>query len=696
MSAPLSGARQARPSWFRRLSAGATARQLSAFVVPGPDVARARGLDLEAAGLEIADTPRHASVLVLMGEVPEGLKKAAAVAYAQMPRPRAIFAIGVNDISPLPAPDVSISLGQETLAEGVAQLRRTFAENAFGVEVAEFDVEAVRTETEYICPMHPEVVRGESGSCPICGMDLVPREAAAGGMNHGDGNHGHMDHEGINHADMDHGNAGRDHESHGADEIQSGDGAGEHEATGHDGHVGMDHDAAEHRNDQTATQYTCPMHPEVESDVPGSCPKCGMDLVPREGNAKEAEAPDEYASGEARSHAGMEHEGTSESQGSHGSMNHGHTDHGEHQGHSDRSGDHTPHGGHDHMDHGKMGFMSMVEMTKDLPRSSDGLPMEWVDVPFGPLFPGLPAGLALTLTLDGDTVAETEVEPGIEGWATVETLAGPIDEVPDRLALLNRLSPESYRMLALRALEDAAGVAPDERVARARTGALEQERAASHLGWLASFAHLIGYPWLERRAGLLQLALLRATDADEVAWLAGEARSLRRRVQRTPLLRRKLAGVGGLPDGTDARGPVAKAAGLGSDARANEESYLRMGFEPVVRDGGDALSRLRVRLAEIEQSLDLAKEAGSVVLPDRAFDGAGGTPSGTGTGTVETPRGAATLRLTLEEGEVSRVELDTPSTRHMDLVGPACEQRELADALVGVASLDLSPWEVVR
>lgn len=26
-------------------------------------------------------------------------------------------------------------------------------------------------------------------------------------------------------------------------------------------------------------QYTCPMHPEVISDKPGKCPKCGMDLV---------------------------------------------------------------------------------------------------------------------------------------------------------------------------------------------------------------------------------------------------------------------------------------------------------------------------------------------------------------------------------------------------------------------------------
>lgn len=29
----------------------------------------------------------------------------------------------------------------------------------------------------------------------------------------------------------------------------------------------------------SSQKYTCPMHPEVISDKPGSCPKCGMDLV---------------------------------------------------------------------------------------------------------------------------------------------------------------------------------------------------------------------------------------------------------------------------------------------------------------------------------------------------------------------------------------------------------------------------------
>lgn len=35
-----------------------------------------------------------------------------------------------------------------------------------------------------------------------------------------------------------------------------------------------------------ATLYTCPMHPEVISDKPGKCPKCGMTLIPKQPEPK--------------------------------------------------------------------------------------------------------------------------------------------------------------------------------------------------------------------------------------------------------------------------------------------------------------------------------------------------------------------------------------------------------------------------
>ncbi|QIN85279.1 hypothetical protein GBA63_18905 [Rubrobacter tropicus] len=335
--------------------------------------------------------------------------------------------------------------------------------------------------------------------------------------------------------------------------------------------------------------------------------------------------------------------------------------------------------------------MSMVEMTEGTPRSSDGLQMEWVEAPFGPLFQGLPGGLSLILTLDGDTVAEAKAASTVAVQSR-EDPRGPIGEFVERFAELDPLAPVSYRLLAMRAVESATGVKPADEVTLARVGALERERAVSHLNWMAGFGYLIGYSWLAKRAEVLQLALLR-TGNEGTARISTEVRRLVRRLERTPLLRRKLDGVGVVPDLDGASGPVARADGRSIDARVGEDAYRSLGFEPVVVEGGDALARLRVRLAETERSLQLVEKVGgasaSGAVPENAS-------AGRGEATLETPRGAATLAVTLESGEVVVVELHTPSTGHIELIGPVTEQRELGDALTGVASLDLSPWEVTR
>lgn len=44
---------------------------------------------------------------------------------------------------------------------------------------------------------------------------------------------------------------------------------------------GSGHHHHDNADEATASEYTCPHHPEVKSDKPGKCPKCGMDLEPK-------------------------------------------------------------------------------------------------------------------------------------------------------------------------------------------------------------------------------------------------------------------------------------------------------------------------------------------------------------------------------------------------------------------------------
>ncbi|MGN6209431.1 copper-transporting P-type ATPase [Asticcacaulis sp.] len=112
----------------------------------------------------------------------------------------------------------------------------------------------------YTCPMHPDVRQDGPGKCPICHMNLVPADDAATAL---------PDSRDTASADAGH---------------SCSHASGQGEMAGHSHHgrangrpVGS---PAPQPKAGEKVIYTCPMHPEIRQEGPGSCPICGMALEP--------------------------------------------------------------------------------------------------------------------------------------------------------------------------------------------------------------------------------------------------------------------------------------------------------------------------------------------------------------------------------------------------------------------------------
>lgn len=264
----------------------------------------------------------------------------------------------------------------------------------------------------------------------------------------------------------------------------------------------------------------------------------------------------------------------------------------------------------------------MAELAPD----PDGLRLDVLPVAVGPFFPRFPAGLVLDVRFSGDLVLE----------ATVGELMATARDIPVRAGLWP----------FLRALSEPVSIAE-----------LELARARDHLRWLSDALIAGGLPAL----GLRALRLVSSTTPGGGA----AVRRLARVLGWTQITRWSTGGVGRISRDELAglgAGPVARAAGLVEDVRLDDPAYRELGFEPILGTGSDAAARMRLRLAEAAQSLDLAARAGDRCAAVR--------------GRVESPRGR------LEPGSA-------PSARLLPLVPGVLRETEWGDAVTTLVSLDI-------
>ncbi|MBX3117446.1 MAG: efflux RND transporter periplasmic adaptor subunit [Fimbriimonadaceae bacterium] len=154
---------------------------------------------------------------------------------------------------------------------------------------------------EYTCTMHPQVSQKGPGLCPICKMELVPRDAR-----------GNMSvqrrkvviglHDGSFTEIVSGLDPGEQVTTRGDDELFPGAAVKPVEraksaleeqpnkigSSDHEDHASVGTEPTKPLNtggqaatgDAASQKYTCPMHPEVIADTPGICPICKMDLTP--------------------------------------------------------------------------------------------------------------------------------------------------------------------------------------------------------------------------------------------------------------------------------------------------------------------------------------------------------------------------------------------------------------------------------
>lgn len=345
------------------------------------------------------------------------------------------------------------------------------------------------------------------------------------------------------------------------------------------------------------------------------------------------------------------------------------------------------------------------------PRPQAELPLSYT-LALTPAAPAWRGGQRLLLKIDGEVVADVDYRPTIDVSRPVVPPIAPLQAI--RAAGRRCDSCGFAHALALcLAVEALAGLAPGERAGRLRVAAAELERVAAHLDALGALfdalgltldAAALGELAGEARGLLADLAgrqpadlLLPgglSRDLDEPGQAAlrqGLARLNRRLYQladhtidrRTLLARtvevgaigREAAGQFGL------RGPLARAAGIGADLRADAPyaAYAELQPAVVTQEGGDVYARLVVLLLEALESLKLVDRA-LVELPAGEWRGTDAPELrlGEAQAEVEAPRGGLIYRAGSDGRRLTAV-----------LAVPAPQlDRLLARALLGRARLD--------
>ncbi|MEW6442041.1 MAG: NADH-quinone oxidoreductase subunit D [bacterium] len=357
----------------------------------------------------------------------------------------------------------------------------------------------------------------------------------------------------------------------------------------------------------------------------------------------------------------------------------------------------------------------------------------------GPQHPSTHGVLRIVLELDGEYILRADPVLGYihrmhEKMGEVKTF---VQYLPN-MGRVDYLHAIAWSWAYVGAVEKLCGIEVSERAEYIRVVTAEMNRISSHFVWWGAYLLDLGaftpimYAFDDREwlLDLLQIVTgsrltycyLRfgGVSADVTPeFIEGTLKWCEHMRKRVPMyralvteniiLRKRCEEIGTLDLDTARRygatGPVLRGSGVAYDVRRAEpySVYDRLSFEiPAGKRGGDAMDRYLVRMAEIEQSLNIIEQA-LKKLPDgphlheKAPKRLTKAPKGEAYFAVEGARGKIGVHVVSDGGKNPyRVKLRAPGFSNLSLFSELARGVLLADAVSILGSLDLVIPEIDR
>ena len=351
---------------------------------------------------------------------------------------------------------------------------------------------------------------------------------------------------------------------------------------------------------------------------------------------------------------------------------------------------------------------------------------ELTTVPFGPQHPVLPEPIHLDLELKDEKVIRAVpsigyVHRGLEKLVEKRDFKQFI-YVAERVC---GICSFGHGWGYAKAIEGLMGIEVPRRADYLRTIWHELSRMHSHLLWLGLAADAMGFESIFMNAWRLRETILDIFEETtggrvifSVCQVGGVRRDLTDGMQKEiseklnglrkeiedmgrvflydDTIQSRLEGVGVLSmnDAIDLGcvGPLARASGLPNDYRmADEEgAYKDLHFRPVLEPAGDCLARVKVRLGELYQSIDLIQGCldnlpeGAIAAPVRGMP-----PKGEYFTRVEQPRGEAIYYVKGNGTKnLDRFRLRTPTNCNIPALVKMLQGCDLADVPNIILTID--------